>query len=163
MICFFEYHLKMVSLLSIKFRLLLASVFAAVLSSCGADTFDKAIAFEKAGKVNEAILLLEPLAANGDEHAQVKLMSIYLNGSGVVRDRDKAEKYAVACATGKKANYRCAEIVALIHWVGFGGPVDIRKASAWLDQAIKLGSPNAQKYKKDLRNGKPPEDSQLNA
>jgi len=32
-----------------------------------------------------------------------------------------------------------------------------------LDQAIKLGSPNAQKYKKDLRNGKPPEDSQLNA
>jgi TPR repeat protein len=145
------------------FNVLSRSLQSGLISSCDADDFDKAVALEKAGKVKEAILLFEPLAAKGDEHAQVKLMSIYLSGSGVGRNRDKAEKYAIDCATGKKADYRCAEIVALIHWVGFGGPVDLNKASLWLDRAIKLGSPDAVQHKKDLLSGKPPQDNKLNA
>lgn len=153
----------MLSLHSTKFRLLFVCIAVPLLGSCGYDNFDKAVELEKAGKVKEAILLYEPLAANGDQHAQVKLMSIYLSGSGVARNRDKAEKYAIDCASGKKADYRCAEIVALIHWVGFGGPVDLSKAAIWLERATKLGSPNATQLKKDLLDGKPPQGNQLNA
>jgi len=136
---------------------LILAVFLAlfILTGCSAhNDFEQAVALEKGGKHLEAITMYEPMAKAGDQNAQVRLMSIYLTGPVTLRNRDLAEKYAIDCAAGQQGLYRCAEIVALIHWFGYGGPIDRIKAAVWLNRAAELGSPMAASNKQDLLNGK---------
>lgn len=83
-----------------------------------------------------ALRIFRPLAENGGARAQIKLGTMYLNGSGIERDYNEAAKwYRLAAETGSSD---ARMYLGLLHVGGEGVTKDIERAHMWFILAAEV-------------------------
>ncbi len=101
------------------------------------DQATAALAKLESGDAAGAIAMLRQAAESGDALAQARLGDLFLTGSGVRRNMDRAfEWYRKAAEAGNaEAQYALAEMYAY----GYGVKQDTAKASEWSAKAVANG------------------------
>jgi TPR repeat protein len=108
---------------------------------------DAARALE-AGRYEEALVILRPLADAGDPEAQSTLAGMYINGWGV--EPDFAEGMALLERAASRGNARAAFNLGRLYATGEGVPRDCERALTYFHAPAEAGNPLAQINLADL-------------
>ncbi|MDQ1363337.1 MAG: uncharacterized protein QG652_1198 [Pseudomonadota bacterium] len=104
-----------------------------MLVNCEAKTVEEAKQYIRVKNFQEAVLLLDTLAQQGDAEAQYMLAVMYRNGHGVDRDLPRAFGWFLKAAQNKhvKAQYE----VGMCYLNGLGVAPDSAQSRVWLGKA----------------------------
>jgi len=91
----------------------------------------------EAGKFNEAVLKLRPLAEQGNVRAQLYLATLYRTGMGVKEDEYEAAKWYGAAARAGIAEAQFH--LGLMYLEGVGVTEDTDEALEWMSKASRQG------------------------
>lgn len=87
-----------------------------------------------------AIVLLRPLAEQGDARAMVLLGNMYLDGYGV--ERDPTEAFMLYRRGAERNNADAMLATATLYQTGNGIPLNTRLAIMWFERCAKTGNQN---------------------
>ncbi len=85
-----------------------------------------------------AQVIIEQSAEQGDAKAQAKLGAMYLLGSGVEKDEQKAAEWMLKAAN--QGNIEAEVIVAAMYDRGLGVKNDVKTATKWYEKAAAQGN-----------------------
>ncbi|PKM43879.1 MAG: sel1 repeat family protein [Gammaproteobacteria bacterium HGW-Gammaproteobacteria-1] len=106
-----------------------------------ADAIDDAAAALDAGDHNRALLLLRPLARDGNVDAQYLLGSLYSTGAdGVAQDGAEAVKWLARAA--EQRHLQAANALGMIYVSGLGVQTDEAEAQKWFALAGRIAEAN---------------------
>ncbi|GAB4293378.1 MAG: hypothetical protein Kow0096_08920 [Thiohalomonadaceae bacterium] len=106
-----------------------------------ADTLDEAAAALDAGDHNRALLLLRPLARDGNVDAQYLLGSLYSSGGNdVAQDGPEAVKWLTRAAD--QGHQQAANTLGMMYVSGLGVQMNETEAQKWFALAGKIAEAN---------------------
>jgi TPR repeat protein len=106
-----------------------------------ADTLDDAAAALDAGEHSRALLLLRPLARDGNMDAQYLFGSLYsTGGNGVAQDGDEAVKWLARAA--EQGHLQAANALGMMYVSGLGVKMNEAEAQKWFALAGKIAEAN---------------------
>ncbi len=107
----------------------------------GADGIDDAAAAMDAGDHSRALLLLRPLARDGNADAQYLLGSLFSSGgTGVAQDGKEAVKWLERAAG--QGHHQAANTLGMMYVSGLGVKIDETEAKKWFALAAKIAEAN---------------------
>jgi hypothetical protein len=107
-----------------------------------AQNYREAVQALKSNDYETAAKLLLPLAEKGHAYSQHLLGRMYLGGSGVPKDDQKAAEWQRKAA---EQGLRDAQfILGALYWEGRGVPKDLTQSAIWMRQAAEQGHSQAQ-------------------
>ncbi len=109
------------------FKLPRLFVFACLLSIC----------WHAQAEEPSALAVTEQSAVQGDANAQAKLGAMYLLGSGVEKDEEKAAEWMLKAAN--QGHIEAEVIVAAMYDRGLGVKNDVKMATQWYEKAAAQG------------------------
>jgi TPR repeat protein len=102
-----------------------------------ADTIDDAAAALDAGDHSRALMLLRPLARDGNMDAQYLLGSLFSSGStGVAQDGVEAVKWLARAA--EQGHHQAANALGMMYVSGLGVKIDEAEAKKWFALSAKI-------------------------
>lgn len=102
-----------------------------------ADTLDEAAAALDAGEHSRALLLLRPLARDGNMDAQYLFGSLHsTGGNGVAQDSDEAVKWLARAA--EQGHLQAANALGMMYVSGLGVKMNEAEAQKWFALAGKI-------------------------
>jgi TPR repeat protein len=107
-----------------------------------AGSLEAGLAAEKRGDWTAALLLLKPLAEQGNERAQNSLGYMYENGEGAPKDNTEAMKWYRKAAD--QGNAVAQNNLGYMYYNGEGVPEDNTEAMNWFRRAADHGNADAQ-------------------
>ena len=122
-----------------KKPLLILLLSLGLINSSNADSYKPGIKEYMEFKFTEAIEILSPLAAEGDDEAQLYLGVIYRNGDGVEVDNFKAFKFFKQSA--EQGNAWSQKHLAWMYIDGKGALKDYKQAKYWFQMAYANDDP----------------------
>jgi TPR repeat protein len=125
-------------------RLLIGIAVLAGPALVAAGPLDEGVAALEAGRYEEALHLLRPLAEAGDAEAQLNLAALYDIGGGVPKDRAQAAAWYRRAA--ELGHAQAAVNLAVMYEAGSGLPQDLTQAARWFRAAAERGHVRAQYY-----------------
>lgn len=121
---------------------MLAAIMLAITSAANAGQFEDGLAAYDRKDYAAALKLFQPLAKQGNVHAQTNLGAMYANGHGVPQDYAEAMKWYSFAA--KQNNPLALFSVGQLHFYGRGVPKNQVEAMKWWRQAADRGYAFAQ-------------------
>jgi hypothetical protein len=125
-------------------RLALVLAIALWASPLFAAPLDDGVAALEAGRYEDALRILRPLAEAGDTEAQLNMGALYDIGGGVPKDKTQAAAWYRRAAEGGHA--QAAVNLAVMYEAGSGVPQSLADAARWYRGAAELGHVRAQYY-----------------
>ncbi len=110
------------------FKLLRLFVFSCLISLCAAAQAEEP----------SALAAIEQSAGQGDAKAQARLGAMYLLGSGVDKDEQKAAEWMLKAAN--QGHIEAEVIVAAMYDRGLGVKNDVKMATKWYEKAAAQGN-----------------------
>jgi uncharacterized protein len=110
------------------FKLLMVFIFSCLVSLCVSAQTEEA-----SGQV-----VIEQSAQQGDAKAQARLGAMYLLGSGVEKDEQKAAEWMLKAAN--QGHVEAEVIVAVMYDRGLGVKNDVKMATKWYEKAAAQGN-----------------------
>ncbi len=108
-----------------------------------ASDFTRATAHYRSGKYQQALEILQPLAASGDVYAQYTIGVMYDDGRGLPKNLKLAHRWYLRAARNGLAD---AQFMAgMFYAVGRGRPQEVVRAYVWLDLAAAGAFPRAER------------------
>ena len=122
------------------------AIFAMVLASRSllAAPLEDGVAALEAGRYEDALRMLRPLAEAGNIEAQLNLGALYDIGGGVPKDRAQAAAWYRRAAEGGHA--QAAVNLAVMYEAGSGVPQSLAESARWFRKSAELGHVRAQYY-----------------
>jgi hypothetical protein len=118
-------------------RFIALLLFAAFALPAGAAPIDDAAAAMGAGDHSRALLLLRPLARDGNADAQYLLGSLLSGGgNGVAQDGGEAVKWLARAA--EQGHHQAANTLGMMYVSGLGVKMDEAKAKEWFALSAKI-------------------------
>ena len=112
-------------------------------ATVAASDFSQATGLYRGGKYQQALDILQPLAASGDPYAQFTIGVMYDDGRGLAKNLKLAHRWYLKAARQGLAD---AQFMAgMFYAAGRGRPQDVVKAYIWLDLAAAGGYPQAER------------------
>lgn len=112
-------------------------------AAAGASDFTRATAHYRGGQYQQALDILQPLAASGDPYAQYTIGVMYDDGRGVPKNLKLAHIWYLRAARNGLAD---AQFMAgMFYAVGRGRPQEVVRAYVWLDLAAAGEFPHAER------------------
>jgi len=105
---------------------------------------DDGVAALEAGRYDDALRVLRPLAEAGNIEAQLNMGALYDLGGGVPKDRAQAAAWYRRAAEGGQA--QGAVNLAVMYEGGSGVPQSLAESARWFRRAAELGHVRAQYY-----------------
>jgi len=122
-------------------RVLLATSILIFVSSVQASALDKAFETINAGNYKEGIILLNPIAKQGNVRAQYNLGVMYRDGYGTAKNCTKAKEWLLKAA--KQGHVDAQYNYGQMHHGGECTPYNYKVAKQWYEIAAKSNSPEA--------------------
>ena len=110
------------------FKLLRLFIFSCLVSLCAAAQAEEP----------SALAAIEQSAGQGDAKAQARLGAMYLLGSGVDKDEQKAAEWMLKAAN--QGHIEAEVIVAAMYDRGLGVKNDVKMATKWYEKAAAQGN-----------------------
>ncbi len=112
-------------------------------SAAGASDFTRATGYYRSGQYQQALDILQPLAASGDPYAQFTMGVMYDDGRGVPKNLHLAHRWYLKAARNGLADAQF--IAGMFYAAGRGRPQEVVRAYIWLDLAAAGGYPHAER------------------
>lgn len=100
------------------------------------DDISKILDLLAAGDYKQGLLLLKPMAKQGDAEAQYLLGSMHLSGEGVQQDAQAALKWLKQAAA--QHHLEAAKTLGKMYASGLGVPLDADEAAKWFNLASDI-------------------------